>query len=140
MDKLGRSRHFVQRWAYAYRDGGLDALLARRQSGRPPMLPRDKERQFKERMLASPTTSQKVCTLRAHEALQIIEKEFGVQYTLAGVYGLLHRLGLSCLKPRARHRKNAPQIMQEWLQKAPLLSTASNKTIPTRTSRCGSRM
>ena len=26
MDKLGRSRGFVQRWAYAYRDGGIDAL------------------------------------------------------------------------------------------------------------------
>lgn len=119
MDKLGRSRHFVQRWAYAYRDGGLNALWPTRQSGRPPTLPRDKEQPFRERMRAGPTTSEKVCTLRAEEARRILEKEFGVQYTLGGVYDLLHRLGLSCLKPRPRHRKNDPEIMQKWLQEAP---------------------
>lgn len=140
MDKLGRSRHFVQRWVYAYRDGGIEALRPKRQSGRPPTLPRDQEQRFKERILAGPTDTDEVCSLRGHEALQILEQEFSVHYTLGGVYDLLHRLGLVCLKPRPRHRKNDPQAMQQWLDEAPLLSTPSNKITPTRTSRSGSKM
>ena len=34
----------------------------------------------------------------------------------------MHRVGLSCLKPRPRHRKNDPRAMAEWLDRAPLLS------------------
>ena len=140
MDKLGRSRHFVQRWVYAYRDGGIEALRPKRQSGRPPTLPREQEERFKERILAGPTDADEVCSLRGQEALQILEKEFGVHYTLGGVYDLLHRLGLVCLKPRPRHRKNDPQVMQQWLEEAPLLSTPSNKNTPTKRSRSGSKM
>ena len=140
MDKLGRSRHFVQCWVYAYRDGGIETLRSRPHSGRPPTLPRDQEQRFKERLLAGPTDTDQVCSLRGHEAVQILEQEFGVHYTLGGVYDLLHRLGLVCLKPRPRHRKNDPQIMQQWLEEAPLLSTPCNMTTPTKRSKCGSKM
>ena len=49
-----------------------------------------------------------VCSLRGVDAVRILEAEFGVRYTLDGVYDLLHRLRLSCLVPRPRHRKNDP--------------------------------
>ena len=139
MDKLGRSRHFVQHWVYAYRQGGMKALRPTPQSGRPPILPRTLESRFKERILAGPTKADSVCSLRAQEAVQILEKEFEVQYTLGGVYDLLHRLGLVCLKPRPRHRKNDPQVMRQWLQEAPLLSTGSNKNTPITRSKSGSK-
>lgn len=122
--QLARSRRFVQRWAYAYRDGGIEALTAKKAPGRPTKLPREKEQLFKQRMLGGPTVADGVCTLRGHDAVRILEKEFGVHYTLDGVYDLLARLGLACLKPRPRHRKNDPQIMQQWLEAAPLLSKA----------------
>jgi transposase len=89
---LGRSRRFVQEWAYAYRDGGVEAIRPGKSSGRPTKLPRERE------------------------------QAFGARYTLDGVYDLLHRLKLSCLVPRPRHRKNDPQVMRQWLEDAPLLS------------------
>jgi transposase len=120
---LGRSRRFVQRWAYAYRDGGVDALRPRASPGRPTKLPRDRERAFKARVEAGPTDADGgVCTLRGADARRILEREFGVRYTLQGVYDLLDRLNLSCLVPRPRHRKNDPARMTEWLASAPLLS------------------
>jgi transposase len=120
---LGRSRRFVQEWAYAYRDGGVEAIRPGKSSGRPTKLPRDKEQAFRTRMLAGPTEADGgVCSLRGVDAVTILEKEFGVRYTLDGVYDLLHRLRLSCLVPRPRHRKNDPQVMREWLDGAPLLS------------------
>jgi len=120
---LSRSRRFVQEWAYAYRDGGVEAIRPGKSSGRPTKLPRDKEQAFRARMLGGATGADGgVCSLRGVDALKILEAEFGARYTLDGVYDLLHRLKLSCLVPRPRHRKNDPQVMQQWLEGAPLLS------------------
>jgi transposase len=137
---LGRSRAFVQRWGYVYRDRGLDAIVPQRPTGRPPRLPPEKETPFKERFLAEPTEADGVCTLRAKEAQRILREEFGVAYTLGGVYDLLHRLGFSCLTPRPRHRKNDPAQVQHWVEQAPLLSGPPSKPTRNRPSRSGSRM
>ena len=120
---LGRSRRFVQEWAYAYRDGGVEAIRPGKSSGRPTKLPREREQAFRARMLAGATEADGgVCSLRGVDAVKILEAEFGVRYTLDGVYDLLHRLRLSCLAPRPRHRKNDPRVMRQWLDDAPLLS------------------
>jgi transposase len=132
MHILDRSKNFVQRWVYAYRDGGIDAICPRRQSGRPRKLSEFEEVQLRERMLAGPKSQDAVCSLRGKDARRILDSEFGVQYSLAGVYVLLHRLGLSSLVPRPRHTKNDPQKMRQWLQEAPLLSKGSDKKDPTR--------
>ena len=123
MAMLGRSKDFVQRWSYCYRDGGLGTIAEKPRPGRPTKLPREKEQAFRQRLRAGPTPDDGVCTLRGVDAVRILEREFGVHYTLEGAYDLLHRLGLSCLKPRPRHRKNDPAAMQRWLDDAPLLSS-----------------
>ncbi len=127
MHTLDRSKNFVQRWVYAYRDGGIDAICPRRQSGRPRKLPKLEEVQLRERILAGPRPQDAVCSFRGQDARRILDREFGVQYSLAGVYVLLHRLGLSSLVPRHKHKKNDPKKMRQWLQEAPFLSKGSKK-------------
>ena len=127
MRRLDRSKNFVQRWVYAYRDRGIDAIDPIRQTGRPRKLTALEEERFRERMLGGARAEDAVCTLRGQDARRIIESEFGVQYSLPGVYVLLHRLGLSSLVPRPRHKKNDPEKMRQWLQEAPLLSRESEK-------------
>ena len=136
---LDRSRRFVQRWVYRYRDHGLEAIAPQRQSGRPSKLPPPQYEAFKTRFLADPTPADGVCTLRAKEAQQILTREFGVQYTLGGIYDLLHRLGLSCLVPRPRHPKNDPVQMQRWRDAAPLLSRRRRRNTRAGGSKSGSR-
>ena len=138
-ERVGRSRRFAQRWCYAYRDGGLDALTPKRQTGRPPRLAPDRHEAFKARMLAGPTEADGVCTLRGEDARRILEAEFGVAYSLNGVYDLMHRLGLSCLKPRPQHRKADVEAQQRWLERAPLLFETCDSDTPTSASRSGSR-
>lgn len=106
MQTLDRSRNFVQRCVYAYRDGGIEAIRPKLQTGRPRKLTEREEQQFRERMLAGPRPPLAVCSLRGKDARRIIEREFGAKYSLPGAYVLLHRLGLSCLAPRPRHKKN----------------------------------
>ena len=139
MQMLGRSKNFVQRWSYAYRDGGIDAIAPQRPTGRPSKLTESQEQQLRQRMLGGPTEDDGVCSLRGKDARRIIEQEFGVQYSLAGVYDLLHRLGFSSLQPRPKHRKNDPAAMQQWLEQAPLLSRQSEKNAQTKPLRYGSK-
>jgi transposase len=132
MHTLDRSKNFVQRWVYAYRDGGIDAIYPRRQTGRPRKLTELEELQLRDRVLAGPKPQDTVCSLRGEDVRSIIESEFGVEYSLPGVYVLLHRMGLSSLVPRPRHKKNDPEKMRQWLQEAPLLSKESEKKDRTR--------
>src|SRR5438552_12258368 len=47
---LGRARRSVQDWAYAYRDGGIDAVQPARRKGREPKLPRQREAELRARL------------------------------------------------------------------------------------------
>ena len=140
MATLSRSRGFVQRWAYAYRDGGIEAIAAQPRGGSAPKLDPAAEARFIERFKAGPTDADGgVCTLRGKDAVRILADEFGKSYKLSGAYALLHRNGLACLRPRPRHRKNDPEAMQQWLDDAPLLSGACVKSDPSSASKSGSR-
>lgn len=140
MRKLDRSKNFVQRWSYFYRDGGIDAIAAKPQSGRPTKLPRQKEAMLAQRIQDGPTDADGgVCVLRGKDVQRILDREFGVKYTLFGVYDLMHRLGLSCLKPRPQHRKNDPEKMRQWLEEAPFLSKKSEQKTPAKKLKSGSR-
>ena len=119
---LGVAKSTVETWAYRYRDGGIDALRPKKQAGREPLLPRRRHQEFKARIQAGPREGDGVCTLRGKDAVRILNEEFKVEYTLNGVYGLLHRLNLSSLTPRPRHEKNNPEAMEAFKKSAPLLS------------------
>jgi transposase len=120
---VGRSRQFVDEWIGRYRRGGIDHLHARKQPGNKPSLTPEQQEAFKARLLAGPTDADGgVCTLRGKDAQRVLGEEFGVPLKLSTVYEWMHRVGLSCLKPRPRHRKNDADAMKTWLDQAPLLS------------------
>ena len=122
---VGRSRQFVDEWVGRYRKLGLSGLEARKAKGNPPSLTPAEQEAFKRRMLAGPTEADGgKCTLRGGDAKRILEQEFGKPLKLSTVYLLMHKVGLSCLRPRPRHRKNDPAAMKQWLDRAPFLSKA----------------
>jgi transposase len=120
-EALGRARRSVQDWAYAYRDGGIDALLPKPRPGRPTKLPREREAELKARLDAGPRPEDGVCTLRGRDVVAILEREFGVSYSLDGAYDLLERLGYSCLTPRPLHERADPAAVGDFKTRAPLL-------------------
>jgi len=118
---LGRARRSVQDWAYAYRDGGIDAVQPARRKGREPKLPRAREAELRARLDAGARVSDGVCTLRGRDVVSILEREFGTKYSLGGAYDLLHRLGYSCLTPRPLHEKSDPGAIAHFKSQAPFL-------------------
>lgn len=120
---LGRSRQFVDEWVKRYRQAGLAGLTRRKAKGNAPSLTPDQQTAFKARLLAGPTEADGgKCTLRGKDAQRILGQELGVELKLSAVYEWMHRVGLSCLRPRPRHRKNDPAAMEKWQADAPLLS------------------
>ena len=120
--RLGRSPRFVDQWLARYRIGGLTAIKPGKAKGQKPKLPVEKQAAFKARLQSGPTEADAgVCTLRGLDAQRILEQEFGVEMGLSGVYELMHRLNLSCLKRRPQHRKNDPKAVADWLERAPVL-------------------
>jgi transposase len=107
---LGVSRRAVQTWVAAYNRGGLDALPDRPHPGRAPILPRDQEGRFLERIDAPPRPEDGVCALRGTDIRRILEQEFAAPYSLDGVYKLLHRLDYSSLMPRPQHEQADPEL------------------------------
>jgi transposase len=120
--RLGRSPRFVDQWLARYRQDGLPGLEPRRAKGRVPKLDAARQQAFRARLLAGPAAADGgACTLRGEDARRILAAEFGAEMSLDGVYKLMHRLNLSCPRPRPRHRKNDPKAMADWLDRAPLL-------------------
>ena len=133
MDKLGRSKNFVQRWVYFYRDYGLERVRPLKQTGQPPKLPRQQEQAFLSRVDSSPEI------LRGVDIQEMLREQFGASYSLSGAYELLHRLGYEPLKPRPVNPKKKPEDEQAWKDSAPLLSKASKPPTQIRRSKSGSR-
>jgi transposase len=109
---LGFSRRAVQAWVAAYNRGGLEALPDRPHPGRTPILPRDQEARFRERIAAPPRPEDGACELRGGDIRRILEQEFAARSTLDGVSKLLHRLGSSDLMPRPQHPETHPEAQE----------------------------
>ena len=69
VEQLGRSRAFVQRWAYAYRDGGIGAIRARTAPGRRPFLTPSQERALIDRLVAATKPGANTAALRARDGI-----------------------------------------------------------------------
>lgn len=120
---LCRSRGFVQRWAYAYRDGGIEALKDEPRGGSVGKITGEKLETLRARIDAGPTAKDKVCTLRGRDIQSIAREELGVEISLNGVYRTLERMGYSCLAPRPRHEKQDLEAQRKFKDEAaPLFS------------------
>jgi transposase len=139
MEKLGRSRGFVQGWVYAYRDHGLEAIQEAPRSGKPPKLSAQQMAALREHLDRGPDPSAGLSAMRGPEIRQWLQSQFGVIYSLSGAYELLHRLNYVPLRPRPRNPKQDAQAVEQWRQRAPLLSRTSGNNTLTSKSKCGSR-
>jgi len=133
MDKLDRSKNFVQRWVYIYRDHGLERVRPIPQPGQPPRLGRDQHDAFRRRIDSADRI------LRGRDVVEILANEFGVVCSLSTAYDLLHRVGYEPLKPRPANPKKDPDAEKAWKQRAPFLSSPSETPTPSKPSKSGSR-
>lgn len=132
MTITGAARRTIQQWACKYNKQGIDGLKDKPRPGQPTKLPRKAELRFCKRIEAAPTKKDGVSVLNGPAIRRILEREFGVLYSMQGLYDLLHRLGYSCLCPRPQHEKADPQLQEQFKKTSSKRWIKSNQPIPAR--------
>jgi transposase len=132
MEITGSARRTIQQWVAKYNIGGIEALKDSPRCGAPTKLSRKQQHSFCKRIEAGPTEQDQVSVLNGPAVKKILEREFGVSYSLWGVYRLLHRLGFSCLCPRPQHEKAGHQDQEEFQKTSLKHWIRSNQSIRTK--------
>jgi transposase len=133
----GASRRTIQSWVHRYNRSGLDGLVDHRGGNHRHLEPEQEQQicQYLDQAAGDPQDGIR----RGEDLRQWIHRQFGVLYTLTGVYELLHRLGYSCLMPRPRHAQADPQAQAEFKKKRPHMWRRSPDNIRANGSKSGSK-
>jgi transposase len=115
---LGMTRPRIYIWLAAYREGGIEALKAKRLYGRPPKLDgKVLKKLYKIVTTKNPQQLQFEFALWTREILRdLIRKEFRVKLSVVSVGRLLKKLGLSPQRPLAKAYQQNPKEVEKWLQ------------------------
>ncbi len=136
---LGMSERQLRNWVHRYNAEGVAGLRDRPRPGQPPHLTPDQVEEFKERIRKGARLEDQVCVLRGVDVRRILQEEFEAEYSLPGVYFLLHRLEFSSLVPRPKHEKVDDKGQATFKKTSRSVSKRSRRNIPTRGSRSGSK-
>ena len=101
--RMDISERPLRKWIHRFNKEGPKGLFDAPRPGQPPKINTKQIEKFKQRVRQGVTEQDNVCSLRGKDLQRILQKEFNAQYSLAGTYFLLHRLGFSCLCPRQQH-------------------------------------
>lgn len=139
MDVTGAAQRTVFDWIAKYNRGGIDELLDRPRSGRPMFLDAGQLKQLAKRIEAGPVEKDVVSVFNAATVDQLVEKEFGVLYSLRGIQLLLGRMGFSYQCPRPVHENSDPEVQEAFKKNFPKGWKPSPPSIPTSESRSTSK-
>ena len=116
----------IYAWLKSYKKKSIEGLKDKARSGRPRLLDSSNHDALKEKIEESQTTLPGG-RLRGEDIIQLIKDEWGVTYTLSGIYYLMKDIGMSWISTRSRHPKQ-DEVTQEQFKK---LCNSSN-TSPSR--------
>lgn len=129
--RVDRSLGAVRSWMKRWRGGGLEAMRDAPRPGQPTRLAREREEEFRQRIIAGPRPEDKVAVFRAQDMLRILREEFDAEYkNVSSIYDLMRRLRLSWKTGRPSNPK-APEAeaVRQWIEEdAPFLSKRRRKS------------
>ena len=112
---VGADLSSVKRWKRAVATGGLTALAAKPNRGRPPKLSLTQKDELKTIVCAGPRAvglPSELWTCR--RVGEVIFQRFGIQYHPDHVGRLLHALGFTQQKPQRRARERDEAAIEQW--------------------------
>lgn len=140
-DAIAVGEATVRRWVAAFNDQGIASLPYARHPGATPKLSPKQQEELARRIEEGPPPELPITVWRGVSLQRWIAERFGAQYSLRGVYELLHRLGFSSLMPRPRHPDSDDKAQEAFKKKRYPKPTGRYENDTGRTSalRSGSR-
>lgn len=114
---LGMSRPRIYEWLAAYREGGYEALKAKKLFGRPPKLTgKQLDRLYRIIVTKNPLQLKFPYALWTRSMIrEVIRDKFGARLSDVSVGRLLNKLGLSPQKPLRRAYQQDPEAAERWV-------------------------
>ena len=103
----------VYAWLKRFCEQGIEGLRDKPRSGRPGLLNRSNYGALRQKIEDS-QSSLSGGRLRGEDIIQLIKDEWGVNYTLSGVYRLMKAIGMSWISTRSKHPKQDEQAQQSF--------------------------
>jgi len=111
-EAAGVSERAVRDWIGRYNKDGIEGLRDKLRSGAPRKL--KDSTIFKQRVLAGPDKRDNTASWTGQTLRQVLCDEFNANYSLSGVYLVLHSLGLSWISPRPYHPEMDPEAQESF--------------------------
>ena len=108
----------VYAWLKRFHEQGIEGLRDKPRSGRPSLLDRSAYDALKQKIEHS-QSSLSGGRLRGEDIIQLIKDEWGVNYTLSGIYRLMKAIGMSWVSTRSKHPKQDEQAQQQFKKNLP---------------------
>jgi len=110
---IGCSQATISKWISRYKSGRTLETLPR--SGRPTKLNKARLKKLRSKLLSEvKKVNKKYCSLSTKQLAGMIKKEVGREYSMRHVERIMHKLGFSLIKPRAKHIKQDPLKVEEF--------------------------
>ena len=129
---LGFHRSRIYQWIAAYKEGGEEALKAKKIEGRPSKLNEKQANQLFDIIAqGSPLQHRFPFALWTVSIIrELIQKKFGICLSEVSVWRLLKRIGLSAQRPLFRAYQQDPQKVEDYLHSEyPALKKRAKKQI-----------
>ena len=106
----------VYAWLKRFREQGIEGLRDKPRSGRPGLLDRSAYDALQQRIEDSQSL-----------LIQLVKDEWGVEYTLSGIYRLMKAIGMSWVSTRSKHPKQDEQAQQQFKKTLHLSGTSASR-------------
>lgn len=111
---LHYSKPTILEWINNFEDNGVSGLLSiRKGRGRKTKLPSESEQEFKKNIILL-QENRDGGRITGYDIMDMVRKEFKVNYTISGIYNLLSRLNMSWVSARSIHPELNQQLQDEF--------------------------
>ena len=108
----------IYAWLKRFHEQGIEGLKDKPRSGRPRLLDSDAHEALKQKIEDS-QSALSGGRLRGEDSIELIKNEWGVTYSLSGIYYLMKDIGMSWISTRSRHPKQDEQAQTDFKKTLP---------------------
>jgi len=108
----------IYAWLKRFHEQGIEGLKDKPRSGRPRLLDSDAHEALKQKIEDS-QSALSGGRLRGEDIIELIKNEWGVTYSLSGIYYLMKDIGMSWISTRSRHPKQDEQAQTDFKKTLP---------------------